>query len=195
MTSTHAWTEIKLLPSKSYVCGYCGNPLASEKGWSALEHALGKHNWFIYVCHYCDRPTFFDNAGHQTPGAIFGNPVKDIPDQLVSELYDEARRATSVNSYTAAVLSCRKLLMHVAVSKGAKHGEDFLYYVQYLADHHFIPPDAKGWVDQIRTKGNEANHQIKIMTKEDAEELISFVEMLLKVIYEFPARVKPKSPT
>jgi hypothetical protein len=32
------------------------------------------------------------------------------------------------------------------------------------------------------------------MTRGDAEELISFVEMLLKFIYEFPARVPGAGP-
>ena len=39
-------------------------------------------------------------------------------------------------------------------------------------------------------KGNEANHEIVIMTKPEAEETISFCEMLLKILYEFPAKIK-----
>ncbi|GIW50780.1 MAG: hypothetical protein KatS3mg081_0135 [Gemmatimonadales bacterium] len=64
--------------------------------------------------------------------------------------------------------------------------------MQYLVDHHFVPPDAKDWLDHIREKGNEANHEIVIMSKEDAEELVSFSEMLLKFIFEFPAVLKRK---
>jgi hypothetical protein len=56
-----------------------------------------------------------------------------------------------------------------------------------------VPPNGRGWVDHIRTKGNEANHEIVLMSAEDALELISFSEMLLKFIYEFPSRV-PKKP-
>jgi hypothetical protein len=44
-------------------------------------------------------------------------------------------------------------------------------------------------VDHIRKKGNEANHEIALMTRVDAEELLSFSEMLLKFIYEFPSRI------
>jgi hypothetical protein len=112
----------------------------------------------------------------------------------VGALYDEARRAYSANSFTAVVLCCRKLLMHVAVSKGAKVGEPFASYVQFLADQNFVPPDAKGWVDHIRTKGNEANHEIAIMKAEDASELLEFSEMLLKLVYEYPATMAKKYP-
>ena len=98
----------------------------------------------------------------------------------------------SVSSHTAAVLCCRKLLMNIAVSKGAKEGLQFIKYVEFLSDNHYVPPDAKDWVDHIRKKGNEATHEIAIMKREDAEEIISFVEMILRLVYEFPARVKKK---
>lgn len=84
--------------------------------------------------------------------------------------------------------------MHIAVAKGAKDGLKFIEYVEYLSAQNYIPPDAKDWVDHIREKGNEANHEITIMTKQDAEDLIAFSEMLLKLIYEFPANVKKKRP-
>jgi len=82
--------------------------------------------------------------------------------------------------------------MNIAVSKGAKEGLKFAEYVQYLADKGFVPPDGKAWVDHIRKKGNEATHQIAIMTKEDAQDLITFIEMLLKLIYEFPKAIERK---
>jgi len=49
----------------------------------------------------------------------------------------------SVNAYTASVLCCRKLLMNLAVSKGAKEGENFFKYVDYLATKGYIPPNGK----------------------------------------------------
>jgi hypothetical protein len=183
------WTNIAAPNSRQYVCGYCGTSLASEKGWNATHSSDGRPA-FIFICHQCTKPTFFDADNSQTPGVVYGNPVKDITDDSVEKLYGEARRTTSAGAYTAAVLCCRKLLMHIAVAKGAKAGENFVSYVQFLTDNHFVPPDAKDWVDHIRKKGNEANHEIAIMNKDDAEELISFLEMLLKVIFEFPTAVK-----
>ena len=107
-------------------------------------------------------------------------------------MYQEARNAVGAGSPTAAVLCCRKLLMHIAVSKGAKAGDSFASYVQFLCDKHYVPPDAKSWVDHIREIGNEANHEIKVMSAEQAKELIDFCEMLLKVVFEFPSIVKKK---
>jgi hypothetical protein len=134
------------------------------------------------ICHLCQRPTFIDDDRRQFPGVAFGDEVKDLP-AGIKELYGEARRATGASCFTAAVLSGRKILMHVAVQKGAAAGDKFVKYVEYLADKNYIPPDAKAWVDHIRTKSNEANHDISIMGRADAEELLAFTEMLFKVIF------------
>ena len=95
--------------------------------------------------------------------------------------------------FTAAILICRKMLMHIAVDRGAKEGLNFFAYVDYLAKNGYVPPGGKGWVDHIRKKGNEANHEIVIMQKDDAEDLLSFIEMLLRIVHEFPSRVPGNS--
>jgi Domain of unknown function (DUF4145) len=82
--------------------------------------------------------------------------------------------------------------MHIAVNKWAKEGLKFIEYVEYLATNHLIPAWSEEWVDHIREKWNEANHEILIMGKQDAEDLISFSEMLLKLVYEFPANIHRK---
>jgi len=171
---------------KSYVCSFCGHRVGPALGF----HSKGPRVVYIYICSYCTAPTYFDLVGSQFPSPAFGNPVESLPDGLAA-LYNEARSCAKSNSYTSAVLTCRKLLMHIAVEKGAPENQSFLQYVEYLATEGYVPRDAKGWVDHIRTKGNEANHDIVIMSRGDAENLITFSEMLLKFIYEFPAKIKP----
>ena len=85
---------------------------------------------------------------------------------------------------------CRKLLMHVAVERGATAGESFESYVKYLVDNGYVAPSNKDWVDSIRTIGNEANHELAARTDEEAKTLLEFAEMLLKTVYEYPARAK-----
>ena len=187
--SQYDWSGVQTLNSKKYICGYCGQSLSSEKGYfgNIQPHGL---KLYIYVCHSCGKPTFFDSTGKQTPGAIFGKEVGGVSDKTVANLYKEARQCMSVNSFTSTVLSCRKLLMHIAVDKGAKEGLRFIEYVEYLASKNIIPNGAQDWVDIIREKGNEANHEITIMNENDAKSLINFTEMLLKIVYEFPAEVE-----
>ena len=45
-----------------------------------------------------------------------------------------------------------------------------------------------GWI-RFAQRGNEANHEIQIKSRQEAEEMIDFAEMLLRVIYDYPSRV------
>jgi hypothetical protein len=187
-----SWLGISTIESHDYECGYCGNKIASEKGWIANSTYSQAFSFAVYICHRCQKATFFDDYMNQFPGVINGGKVNDVKDEIVDKLYEEARRTTSLNCFTSTVLCCRKILMHIAVSKGAEQNNNFIFYVDFLKEKNYIPLEAHNWVDHIRKKGNEANHEIIIIAKEDALELLSFVEMLLKVIYEFPAKMVKK---
>lgn len=80
--------------------------------------------------------------------------------------------------------------MNIAVSKGSKEGGSFASYVQFLKDNNYIPPGSEAWVDHIRKKGNEANHELPDMQEDDAEELLKFTEMLLRFVYELPGHME-----
>lgn len=178
------WHNENGIGSLKFTCGYCGNVVASDRGFFDKN---GQRK--LYICPHCTMPSLFA-PGMQVPGVSPGNDVTHLPKDLEA-LYNEARRCVAANAHTAAVLACRKLLMHIAVQQKAEKGKSFIEYVEYLAAQGFVPPNGKGWVDHIRKKGNEANHEIVLMAQSDAAELISFAEMLLKFIYEFPARVPP----
>lgn len=190
------WQNLGTLSSKKYTCGYCGNPLASNRGYAGqyrLEgNNIGGRVGYIYICHYCHCPTFFDIDSKQHPGHPFGNAVEHIPSKEVENLYNEARNCFVCGAYTASVLCCRKLLMNIAVSLEAAVGLNFKEYVDFLYAKNYIPPGGKDWVDYIREKGNDANHEIALMIEEDAKKLVDFSEMLLKIIYEYPEKGKRK---
>ena len=178
------------LPEKQYACGYCGKETGNDRGYLSDDG-----HKFIYICPFCGKPTYFDES-RQVPGAPYGSEVEHLPDD-VGALYRETRECIKAGLHTASVLSARKLLMHIAVDQGADKGKPFIVYVAYLADEGYVPPHGKGWVDHIRKQSNEANHEIVIKERADAVELVTFLEMLLKFIYEFPAKIPtaPPSPT
>lgn len=179
----HNWQGLNDLESKSFKCKFCDKDVATRKGYFRKGA-----NWRTYVCPNCAKPTFFYD-GTQIPAPLLGNKVEELPEKINS-LYDEIRDCTGINAYTSAVLSCRKLLMNIAVEQGADQGKSFVYYVEFLSDKGFVPPNGKEWVDHIRKKGNEANHEIVLMSQDEALDLINFSEMLLKFIYEFPKRLR-----
>jgi hypothetical protein len=180
-----------------YICGYCGVDTSPAQGWQTS--LVNGYNGYILLCTSCNRPSFIEIKGGNiiktTPAQKLGTSVEGLSNDL-SNLYEEARSCTGANAPTAAVLVSRKILMHIAVEKGAKTGGTFIDYVNFLADKAYIPPDAKGWVDYIRTKSNEANHEIVLMSPQDANDLLKFTEMLLRITYEFPQKLpKPSTPT
>lgn len=140
----------------------------------------------LYICSYCRRPTFFENNHqYQTPGPMPGRLVEHLPSD-VAGVCGEVRRAMTVAAFSLVSLGCRKLLTHVAVEKGAQAGKSFLEYVTYLDQERYITRDAQKWVDLLRTKGNVANHEVVVVDEADARQLLGFVEMLLRLVYEFP---------
>lgn len=181
------WYNAQQIGARTHTCGYCGKVVGPDTGFYTNNVPFR-----VYICPFCQKPTFF-NGDAQTPGVAYGNQVTNLPED-VAALYREARNCVAVSSYTAAVLNCRKLLMNIAVAQGAPQGQSFIDYVEYLAAKGYVPPGGRGWVDHIRKRGNEANHEIQVMKRPEAEELITFVEMLLKFIYEFPSRVPPSTP-
>jgi DNA-directed RNA polymerase subunit RPC12/RpoP len=190
------WEGLKTLKSRSYVCGYCGQDISSEKGYSGgyivqTPHKT-KHLEYIYICHHCGRPTFFDHSTRQFPDSLYGGEVQNVPSEVYG-LYNEARSCVSVNAFTASTMCSRKIIMNVAVERTAPTGITYQQYVDWLDSNGYLPQGSKDWVDHVRTTGNAANHEIPVTNEQDAKLLIDFVEMLLKLIYEFPGKIPGKT--
>ena len=169
------WHNAESRKATKYKCGHCDTSVAAALCYRSDEED------FIKICPYCDRPTYFGRCFKtgskiRVPNIAPGDKVEHLPVEL-ENLYNESRKCVSVSAYTASVLTCRKLLMNIAVTQGANEGKNFITYVEYLSEKGFIPPNGRRWVDHIRKKGNEAAHEIALMKKEDAEELISFSEI------------------
>lgn len=189
------WGDLQSVNSRSFTCGYCGLNVSSDKGYPlqttdfAGSKAFEKQVGGIYICPNCDSPNFIDPSNNQFPAPSMGEPVPNVPHKI-DELYEEARICTSVNCYTAATMVARKLLIHIAVNKGAKEGKSFKSYVDFLDDEGYIPKSGKDWVDTIRTLGNDANHEISKVSQEDTKQLLTFVFFLLSNIYDLPSRAQ-----
>src|SRR5262245_13939554 len=174
---------------RKYTCGHLGKFAPAHQHYLAIPlDASNTQHRHIFICPNCDQPTYFPSEyGPQVPGAPFGNDVAHLP-YGVEQLYREARRCMTIEAHAAAVLLCRKILMHVAVGVGADGGQNFTEYLDYLNSRGYLTTQNKGWVDHIRQKGNNANHKIDPLYRKDAEDLINFTEMLLRLVYEFPTK-------
>ena len=184
--NVHDWRHSGSISPKTFKCGHCGNIIAGHLGYIYQPQTTMVGHAYIYLCPNCAMPTFVGADGAMWPGSLEGDDILHITDPLVKTIYSEARNCFSSNSFTAVVLCCRKLLMHIAVDNGAAEDNGFSFYAQYLLDKHFVPPKAESWVNYIKDKGNEANHEIRLVDKKEAKTILQFSGMLLKNIYEFP---------
>jgi hypothetical protein len=188
------WHGIKTIYPNRYTCGHCGTAISSEKGYTATTaNTSPVESHYILICHSCTLPTYTNLKDVQIPGAPYGRDIKHITNADVVELYKEAKQCMSVGAYTGSIMCSRKLLMNIAVGHGAKENKSFVEYVDFLAENNWVPPNGREWLEHIRKKGNEANHEIHIMSRTDAEDLLGFLEMLLIFMYEFPERMAQKA--
>lgn len=169
---------------ETYTCGHCdtkvsGAVIANYDWQQSLGHTQ-ECQWLL--CPHCVRPSAKFNH-HLYPGTKFGPVIKGLPKEVQAS-YEEARRCMEVNAYTAAELICRKILMHVAADKGAKEGQSFVKYLDYLATSGYVTTPMKGWVDLIRTHGNTSTHKLESPEKERAQSTVMFTAELLRLVYE-----------
>lgn len=190
-TSNNQWKGITKVSSASYACGYCGNRVASESGWDAVDNYFHR-GAVIFTCPECNGPTFFDAYNHQWPGPIEGGVISNLSREVIA-VYEEAKRSITASAYTGSVMLCRKLLMHAAVDKGADKDKSFQSYVKWLIDEHYAPRGAESWLTYVKDRGNEANHELVVMSRDDAIGVLRFTEALLRGIYELP-NIVPKLP-
>jgi hypothetical protein len=172
---------------ESYRCAYCGTAVSGAVVARFQQSALFDIKWL--QCPHCANGSVLDSESRLHPSPRFGPSVVGLPKD-VSVVYDEARDSMAVNAFTGTELICRKILMHVAVEKGAGPGESFAKYVTHLEDQGYVTPPMKGWVDQIRKIGNAAAHELTPPDRRRAESTMMFTAELLRLVYEMEALTK-----
>lgn len=139
------------------------------------------------------------NRGVQSPRVAAIQPVDGCPAD-VELAWREALADLGVGSYTSAVMMCRKILFHVAVEKKLKPKDSkgfaptFVQVLSHLEREGFITPPIKPWVEHIKDVGNEANHDLAPISKDDAERVATFTRQLLVTTYEMPHRMREVLP-
>jgi hypothetical protein len=159
-----------------YQCGHCD---AKVSGAVVAYHENIK--WVL--CPNCGNGSVLDYNGNIHPGVAFGPHIAGLPNDI-NEAYEEARRSMSASAFTGSELICRKILMYVAVEKGAKEGESFTFYLDHLEKEGYITPPMKAWVDLIRKHGNIAAHILEKPNQNRAESTLMFTAELLRIVYE-----------
>lgn len=183
------WGNAAPINGMTIECPHCGamtTPLALGQSHSAVDadERISVRPTMIYACSSCTLPNIHIQSEERfIPSPRLGGRVKNLPEPI-EKLYNEARDASSVGAHTACAMVARKVLMNLAVLEGAEENRSFQYYVDYLATHGFVPKKGRPWVDKIRVKGNEATHEIELVSSADAKDIMFLVENLLRFNFE-----------
>lgn len=205
--SADVWKGAKEnLESVEYRCFFCDKDTASNVGWRGTltkwdiapdgkEYPTIDEVAKIRICPICKSPTFFSFVIEETLRQDEGDHIQ-IPEPLplsktesgkreIDNLFEEIRRCFHAKAYTAVAMLCRKILMNIAVEKGAMEGDNFENYITYLSDENWVPPNGKPLLKEIKKYGNNANHKIEEIEAEQAEKTLKFTRLLVTQAYGF----------
>lgn len=168
-------------------CPYCNLHIAGKIRSVIMDG--NARAYYVLECPVCEKPIIHQRYGSKTyPSTKPLKAVTHLPERI-EKIYDEVNIAIGAGCFTAAVTLARTAINHIAVDNGAEENKSFQHYVQYLVDNHFVPPNARGWVDKIRLMANVTVHDLEIWEHDDAVTIGRFLMYLLVFIYELPASV------
>ena len=105
----------------------------------------------------------------------------------LAQLFEEGARAFAAGAHTATAMVARKLLMACACHEGDADGKKFVEYVAFITGTVLAFPKAKDSIEKIRGIGNEANHKLTFVSRDDAKRAMSIVSYMLNTIYSLPS--------
>lgn len=190
-----AYSSYNRSEDRAYAMGDCPNCDAHQFVVIAVTQSQS-HAWIR--CMKC-KLALAVNDGVASPAQ---KPLR-VPSGLSDDeraVWGEIRECLGVGAYTAAVMLCRKLLMHVAVAhdlppKNAKgFAPTFAQSVDHLLQAGVITARMKPWIERIKDVGNEANHEIAPVGKESALDVATFTQKLLELAYEMDDTMTKAEP-
>lgn len=110
----------------------------------------------------------------------------------VGNYWMQARRSLTDENWDAATIMARSALQVALRDRGAE-GKNLKQEIDDLADKGILPAIMKEWSHNVRELGNESAHpqpeQIPT-NKEDAKDIVSFLDFLLEYLYKLPKRIE-----
>lgn len=117
--------------------------------------------------------------------AFTPEPLANYFKQAVDALQSGSADASGAMSRKVVDVSTQKLL-----GEDAKKFTTIQKRIDELAARNLLTPDLKEWAHVVRLEGNDASHDEDPYTPEEADELLSFVDLYLTYVYAMPGRLK-----
>jgi hypothetical protein len=117
---------------------------------------------------------------------------ENVPEN-VQEILSEAKTTYSTKCYRASAVMSRRTLEAITNEKGETSGN--LYKrINSLLEKGILDKNLGDWATEIRLIGNNGAHfdPINDVEKEDANQIILFIEELIKYLYIMPAEIEKR---
>ena len=117
------------------------------------------------------------------------NLSSDIPEEIQKTLI-EAKITFSAQCYRASAVMSRRTLEAITVDKGGSQGI-LAKRINNLVSNGVLDKNLGDWATEIRLIGNTGAHfdPINDVKQEDANQIILFIEELIKYVYIMPAEI------
>lgn len=117
------------------------------------------------------------------------NITNEIPVDI-SKILIEAKIAYSAQCYRASAVMSRRTLEAITVEKG-EDKDTLVNRIENLKAKGILDKNLADWSTEIRLIGNTGAHfdPINDVTKEDANQIILFIEELIKYVYIMPSEI------
>lgn len=208
--------EIEIeIPETAIACPHCESKSHfTDTGKSIFLFEKGV--WSILLCDKCREPILAiykwtgtyavsppDTGTPQLeaePIKVYPRIVPDIHPSIpkeVGEDYKESLMCFAIEAWKATVVLCRRALQNSVVEKGANAGKHLYDQIDELATGQTITKDIKDWAHRIRHLGNDGAHPydkgaLTKVTRDDADQILKFMESYLKYVYEMPYELAKK---
>ncbi|UWX80273.1 DUF4145 domain-containing protein [Arthrobacter jinronghuae] len=125
-----------------------------------------------------------------TPSFLQGQDYPDVP-QDIGEPASEAHQTFSIGAIRSSVLMARSVIEAVAKDHGIHKGP-LVAKIDALSAANLIKDFTKDTAHVIRAFGNDMAHgDFGVpLDKEDAEGVLDFMDLLLREVYQDPAKLK-----
>ncbi len=110
--------------------------------------------------------------------------------EVIQKILQEAKITFSAQCYRASAVMSRRTLEAITVDKGESDGV-LAKRIQNLISKGILDKNLGDWATEIRLIGNTGAHfdPINDVEKEDANQIILFIEELIKYLYFMPAEI------
>jgi Domain of unknown function (DUF4145) len=186
-----------------FQCPQCSNAVLLEvlgrwQNFPDGDDAWKPRQWTAAMCTSCHSPIVLYQEVEPGPFENdWGTFTQEYPQadrqfphsvpQGIRHEFAEAQRCMQGKNYTAGAMMARRVIEMITKDQDHRN-RNLIGALKSMRDVGVIDARLYDWADAVRQVGNEGAHSTAPVSREDAEEVLLFVEALVDYLYVFRKR-------